>query len=133
MAATPPSPPRRWAFPAHSLRSFAKRQGETGCGFAELDFPIGVPSSFTERGGISSFRTLLPNLGTGDWENFYSACDKPDQICVHRPFYPNGAYKGRRKEDLFRGHGVSSLEPQLRRCERGGNGQLLKRTWALLE
>ena len=42
---------------------------------------------------------------------------------MHRPFYPNGKYKGRRKDDLFRGHGVSSLEPLLRRCERGGNGQ----------
>jgi len=42
---------------------------------------------------------------------------------VHRPFYPNGGYKGRRKEDLFRGHGVSSLEPLLRRCERAGKGR----------
>lgn len=42
---------------------------------------------------------------------------------MHRPFYPNGAYKGRRKEDLFRGHGASSVEPLLRRCERGGKGQ----------
>jgi hypothetical protein len=42
---------------------------------------------------------------------------------MHRPFYPNGKYKGRRKEDLFRGHGVSPLEPLVRRCERGGNGQ----------
>lgn len=42
---------------------------------------------------------------------------------MHRPFYPNGKYKGRLKEDLFRGHGVSSLEPLLRRCDRGGNGK----------
>jgi hypothetical protein len=37
----------------------------------------------------------------------YHVCDRPGQISVHRPFYPNGAYEGRRKEDLFRGHGVS--------------------------
>jgi len=92
--------------------------GENGCVLAGFDFPIGVPTIYAERASISSFRTLLSKLGSGVWEDFYSVCDKPGQISVHRPFYPNGKYKGRRKDDLFRGHGVSSLEPQLRRCER---------------
>jgi hypothetical protein len=96
--------------------------GETGCAFAGFDFPIGVPAFYAKRAGISSFRTLLKRLGHRKWKNFCSVCDKPDQISVHRPFYPNDKFKGRRKEDLFRGHSVSSLEPLLRRCERGGNG-----------
>jgi hypothetical protein len=96
--------------------------GETGCALAGFDFPIGVPASYAEGAGVSSFRDLLPKLGSGEWKDFYSVCDKPDQISVHRPFYPNDRFKGRRKDDLFHGHGVSSLEPLLRRCERGGNG-----------
>jgi hypothetical protein len=97
--------------------------GETGCAFAGFDFPVGVPAYYAERAGISSFRALLQKLGCDEWKDFYSVCDKPDQISVHRPFYPNREFKGKRKEDLFRGHGVSSLEPLLRRCERGGNGR----------
>jgi len=96
--------------------------GETGCALAGFDFPIGLPAYYARRAGIASFRALLPKLGHGEWKDFYSVCDEANQISVHRPFYPNGKYKGRRKDDLFRGHGVSSLEPLLRRCERGGNG-----------
>jgi hypothetical protein len=97
---------------------------ETGCAFAGFDFPIGVPALYARQAGISGFRALLPNLGHGKWKEFYSVCDEPEQISVHRPFYPNVKFKGRRKEDLFRGHGISSLEPLLRRCERGGNHRL---------
>jgi len=97
--------------------------GETGCALAGFDFPIGVPAFYAERAGISSFRSLLPELSHNEWKEFYSVCDKADQISVHRPFYPNGAYKGRRQEHLFRGHGVESVKFLLRRCERGGKGQ----------
>ncbi len=42
---------------------------------------------------------------------------------MHRPFYPNGKYEGKKKQELFSGHGVASAELLLRRCERGGMGQ----------
>jgi hypothetical protein len=96
--------------------------GETGCALAGFDLPIGVPAFYAKRAGLASFRTLLKRLGHRKWKGFYSVCDKPDQISVHRPSYPKDKFKGRRKDDLFRGRGVSSLEPLLRRCERGGNG-----------
>jgi len=76
--------------------------GENGCALAGFDFPIGVPEFYAKRGGVASFRTLLSKLGCGDWEDFYSVCDQPGQISVHRSFYPNGAYEGRRKKDLPR-------------------------------
>src|ERR1035438_2135222 len=41
--------------------------GETGCALAGFDFPIGVPAFYAERAGISSFRSFLPNLGSGEW------------------------------------------------------------------
>ena len=108
--------------PGSLIGQLRKEAGDTGCAFAGFDFPIGVPASYAERAGISSFRALLPILGSGEWKDFYSVCDRPEQISVHRPFYPDGEYKGRRKEELFCGHGVSSVELLLRRCERGGNG-----------
>jgi len=110
--------------PVGNLPSLLERlrteAGETSSVLAGFDFPIGIPAYYAKRAGVASFRTLLPKLGHKGWEDFYSVCDEPDQISVHRPFYPNGAYEGRRKEDLFRGHGVSSVEPLLRRCELGG-------------
>ena len=105
------------------LKNLRAEAEELGTVFAGFDFPIGVPTHYAKRAGISKFRELLPELGEGEWSQFYSVCDTPEQVSTHRPFYPNGAYEGRRKEDLFRGHGVSSLEPLLRRCELGGNGQ----------
>jgi hypothetical protein len=115
--------PEPVGIPGSLIAKLRQEAGETGCALIGFDFPIGVPASYAKRAGIPNFRTLLKRLGHRKWKDFYSVCDKPEQISVHRPFYPNGAYKGRRKEDLFRGHGVSSLEPLLRRCERGGNGQ----------
>jgi hypothetical protein len=97
--------------------------GETGCAFASFDFPIGVPALYAQRAEVLSFRALLPKLGNGDWKDFYSVCDKPEQITEHRPFYPNRKFKGKKKQELFIGHGVSSVEALLRRCERGGKGQ----------
>jgi hypothetical protein len=96
--------------------------GETGSVFAGFDFPIGVPAYYAKRAGIASFRTLLKRLGHRKGKDFYSVCDEPGEISLNRPFYPNGAYKGRRQEHLFRGHGVRSMDQLLRRCERGGNG-----------
>ncbi len=68
------------------------KEGENGgCVFAGFDFPIAVPAFYAKHVGITSFPTLLRKLGDGDWKDFYSVCDKADQISLHRPFYPNGA------------------------------------------
>ena len=110
--------------PSSSLIEWLRMEaGDAGCAFAGFDFPIGLPASYAKHARITRFRSLLPKLGRGKWKDFYSVCDRPDQISVHRPFYPKGAYKGRHKEDLFHGHGVSSVESLLRLCERGGAGQ----------
>jgi hypothetical protein len=105
------------------IKKLREEAGELATVFAGFDFPIGVPAHFAQRAGISKFLDLLPELGKGKWSDFYSVCNTPEEISEHRPFYPNGQYKGRRKQDLFDGHGVSSCEPLLRRCEHGGNGQ----------
>jgi hypothetical protein len=113
--------------PVGDVGSFITRvrteAGRAGCAFVGFDFPIGIPVAHAERAGISKFRDLLPQLGHGEWKDFYSVCDEPGEVSMHRPFYPNGKYKGRRREALLRGLDVSSIETLLRRCERGGNGR----------
>jgi hypothetical protein len=97
--------------------------GDTRCAFARFDFPIGVPEFYATQAGISSFRALLPKLGCDEWKDFYSVCDDSGHISVQRPSTPDRKYKRRRKEDLFRGHGVKDVLPLLRRCKRGGDGR----------
>jgi len=104
------------------IESLKAEAGEQQTVFAGFDFPIGVPVHFAERAGLRKFRDFLPQLGSGNWSEFHLVCDAPEQISVYRPFYPNGDYKDRQMDELFRGHGVSSLEPLLRLCERAGHG-----------
>lgn len=96
--------------------------GALGTIFAGFDFPIGLPAHFAERAGITKFKDFLPLLGTGEWKDFHSVCDNADDISLYRPFYPYGGQKGSLLEHLLRGHGVTTLEPLLRLCERAGHG-----------
>jgi hypothetical protein len=109
--------------PGSLIEQLRTEAGKTGCAFAGFDFPIGIPTFYAKRAGTSSFRNFLLSLGCGEWKDFYTVCDEANEICVHRPFYPNGKYEGKKKQELFGGHGVSSVQELLRRCERGGGGQ----------
>lgn len=105
------------------LKNLRAEAGALGTVFAGFDFPIGVPAHFAERAGKLKFREFLPQLGQDVWKDFYSVCDTPEQISVHRPFYPNRSQKGCIPQHLFDAHGVKTLQALLRRCERGGGGQ----------
>jgi hypothetical protein len=109
--------------PIRLLQRLRKEAGQNSCMFLGFDFPIGIPEHYAKRAGVSKFREFLLKLGHDEWSEFYSVCDKPEHISVHRPFYPNGSYKGRKKKHLFEAHGVESIEPLLRRCELGVNSQ----------
>jgi hypothetical protein len=113
------SAPRKVEAIASLISNIRIEIGQTGCAFFGLDFPIGIPAFYAQRAAIRSFKLLLPQLGKGEWENFYKVCNDASEISVHRPFYPEGRYKGRKTEDLFRALGASSMEPLLRACERG--------------
>jgi len=91
--------------------------------FAGFDFPIGVPAHFATRAGIAKFPNLLPELGKGEWSEFYSVCDTPEQISVYRPFYPNHSLAGHIQQHLLDAHEAETMLDLLRICERGGNGQ----------
>jgi hypothetical protein len=82
-----------------------------------FDFPIGLPARYAEQAGIDDFRALLTQLGAGRWRSFYEVAERPEQINVHRPFYP---YRpgGTRRQHLLDGLGLSCTNDLLRQCER---------------
>ncbi len=69
------------------LRSLASSGASVLAGF---DFPIGLPKRYAEICGISSYRSLLPLLGTGRWERFFESARVRTDLCLERPFYPCG-------------------------------------------
>jgi len=105
------------------FKSLRAEAGALGTVFAGFDFPIGVPAHFARRAGISRFRDFLPELGKGVWKNFYSVCNTPEQLSVHRPFYPNQSLGRHSQQYLLDAHIAETMLALLRLCELGGNGQ----------
>ena len=87
-----------------------------------FDFPIGLPQSYAERAGVTNFIDLLPQLGLGEWIDFYHAASSPREINLRRPFYPLRP-GGTRQQHLLDGLGVSHIDELRRRCDRGHAGR----------
>lgn len=85
---------------------------------AGFDFPIGLPASFGRRTGFEHFSEALDRFGSGKWADFYSVADRPSEISIVRPFYPDKPRKGHRQLDLLRALGVNEMDALRRLCER---------------
>lgn len=116
------SAPERVGDPDRLLSTLQAEAGKHGSVFLGFDFPIGLPVHYARRAGVTSFRDFLSSLEHAVWCRFFDVCDTPLEISLHRPFYPNRSGKGCAREHLFEAHGTSSMEPLLRRCERGSDG-----------
>lgn len=92
-------------------------QARTRAVLAGFDFPIGVPSAYGERTGLSGFRDLLFAIGEGRWERFADIARLPGEVSIERPFFPAGVRDSPRREYLTDGLGVQR-EKLLRDCER---------------
>ena len=98
--------------------------GDSETVFAGFDFPIGVPEHYANRANISRFPEFLKQLGTGDWEHFYSVCEYPKEVSLHRPFYPLRYEESSCSQKMFlKRHEAANMDVLLRRCELGGEGQ----------
>jgi len=95
----------------HDLRAEAL-PGQLMMGF---DFPIGLPLAYARAARIASFPEFLGVIGTPPWEEFGVVARRPDEIALHRPFYPD-APGGARREHLRRALGLTETELR-RRCE----------------
>lgn len=91
---------------------------------AGFDFPIGVPRAYGVLTGLPRFRAALQVFGRAvGWERFYDVALTPADIAVQQPFYPGGAGKGAKLQELVDGLGLTSAADLLRSCERGGSGR----------
>jgi mannose-6-phosphate isomerase-like protein (cupin superfamily) len=58
----------------------------------------------------------LPELGRGEWARFFDIAERPDEISLHRPFYPRRP-GGTSREHLYAGLGLDGAA-LLRTCDR---------------
>ena len=80
--------PKRVGALANLLKRLLAEAGPSASVLVGFDFPIGLPVAYAERAGIERFLNVLLQLGAGKWEQFYSVCERPEQISLWRPFYP---------------------------------------------
>ncbi len=81
-------PPLQVIDPAAFFSDLLAFQPGSGCILAGFDFPIGLPYQYARKAGIQDYLSLLPELGSGIWRSFYEPARTPDEISLHRPFYP---------------------------------------------
>jgi hypothetical protein len=98
-----------------SLLSRTRQHAEGGLLFG-FDFPIGLPRTYAERAGISSFIDFLRELDHGDWPDFFRVAEAAEGISLRRPFYPQRP-GGALRQHLLEGLGVGSMDDIRRRCE----------------
>lgn len=90
--------------------------------FLGFDFPIGLPLTYAQRCGIEDFLDLLPQLGQGEWRDFYDPAEEPDEIKLTRPFYPQRPGHARQSY-LLSALGVHSMDELRRVCELAHSGR----------
>ena len=90
--------------------------------FLGFDFPIGLPFTYAQSCGVDDFLTLLPQLGQGDWHDFYHPAEEVSEIRLTRPFYPQRPGHARQAH-LLNGLGVHSMDDLRRVCELPHSGR----------
>ncbi len=94
----------------------AKAAGRRGRVLLGFDFPVGVPAHYAELAGVTDFMAWLPNLGHGEWVDFYTPAEHPHQISLHRPFYPQKPGSARRSY-LLQALAANSIDQLRRHCD----------------
>ena len=93
-----------------------QRNGRTA--LLGFDFPIGLPMAVGKQLNFDGFDEALSQFGFGEWRNFFEVADKPEDISLMRPFYPNTSRGGRSHVHLTTALGVTSINDLRRECER---------------
>lgn len=84
--------------------------------FVGLDFPLGLPLKYARLAGIDDFAAVLPQLGLGEWSDFYRAAESKEEVGVKRPFYPQRP-GGTRRQHLLDGLGLAHFDDLRRLCD----------------
>jgi hypothetical protein len=112
--------------PETLVKRLVAQAGPRGCVLLGFDFPIGLPARYAECACIRDFLALLPQLGHGDWSEFYTVAERLDHISLPRPFYPQFS---RRKGEAHFSHLLDGLGLEVselrRRCEQARPGRAI--------
>lgn len=81
-----------------------------------FDFPLGLPSAYAERAGVTRFLDVLPRLGDSEWSHFFEPAATPQEIRLHRPFFPAKAIPTSKR--VLAGALQLEVVDLLRECER---------------
>ena len=108
--------PELVAEPETLLRRMRVSAGVQGIVLAGFDFPIGLPERYAKACGIGDFLEILPRLGRGEWVDFYNVAEQPQQVSLHRPFYPLRPGSARQIH-LLNSLGMQKMDDLRRRCE----------------
>jgi hypothetical protein len=102
--------------PGTLLQRLRASIGAQGTILAGFDFPIGLPLRYAQACGIGDFLEFLPRLGQGEWADFYNVAEQPQQINLHRPFYPLRPGNARQLH-LLNSVDMQEMDNLRRRCE----------------
>jgi hypothetical protein len=64
-------------------------QAKDGGVILGFDFPIGFPKSYADRAGLDKFIDVLPELGKGQWRDFFKLAERPEEISIYGVLSPN--------------------------------------------
>jgi hypothetical protein len=100
-----------------TLLSLAREgAAKTGSVLFGFDFPIGIPAPYAASIGVTNFKEFLTKIGTNEWSEFYSVCEKASEISLHRPFYPFRP-GGTSHEHLLSALRVKGIDELRRQCD----------------
>jgi hypothetical protein len=81
-----------------------------------FDFPIGLPRQYAQQVGVTKFLHVLPQLGRGQWAQFYAVADVPERAGLYRPFYPQRPGRTR-QQHLLDALNVTQMDDLRRVCD----------------
>jgi hypothetical protein len=108
--------PQKALPPDQFFNSILATIGKQGCALIGFDFPIGLPQFYAKKVGIEYFLPALLEFGTAAWPDFYRPAERPCEIDLQRPFYPN--HPGQTSQSqLLNALGADNMDQLRRRCE----------------
>jgi hypothetical protein len=86
-----------------------------GAALVGFDFPIGLPRAYAAAVGAGFFPEFLARLGSPPWQEFERVAERPGEISLFRPFYPQRP-GGTSRAHLTAGLGLAAGQLR-RRCD----------------
>lgn len=105
-----------------ALAQHLSERAASGFAFLGMDAALGLPSAWGQRAGVTHLRPFLAQtLREPQWQDFWTAAERPEQITLRRPFYPRRP-GGARQHHLVTGLGLTGAHELRRQCDRRREG-----------